>query len=205
MNGWQKDVSHNCENGPKRRKPDQGKRCLKWEQEITLHHWVQCTFHWESLESPQGAARIGYLRHSSALKDLQTVKYHGFLIPGNAQGHLGWGLEQPGLVEGWNQVVPNNSMILWNVKPPAPASKHTKAWLCLQATTGVLLVSGLSSSDLQEVQSHSAGCLGPHVHFYLMIIPENISCNSSTVQEQYKYSRILKSPTIFNRQKNGRM
>lgn len=52
MNAWQKNVSCKCENGPKRRKPDQGKRCLEGEQEITPHHWIQCAFQgvsWESL------------------------------------------------------------------------------------------------------------------------------------------------------------
>lgn len=144
------------------------------------------------LENLQDAAIIGYLTHSSALKDLQTVKC-GFLIPGNVQGHLGWGLEQPGLVKGWNQVVfkipfnPNNSMILWNVKPHTPVFKHTKSWLCLQASTGVLLVPGLSCSDLQEC-SHTWGqdAWVSHVHFYLMVIPENISWNNSTMKEHCK-------------------
>lgn len=107
-----------------------------------LHCWIQWTFQQVSLESLQHAATVGYLRHSSALKDLQIVKCYGFLIPGNVQGCLAWGLEQPDLVEGWNLKIPfypNNSMILWNAKPHVLVFKHRKAWLCLQASTGSLL------------------------------------------------------------------
>jgi len=51
----------------------------------------------------------------------------GYPLPGSVQGQVGWGFEQPGLVEdvpahgrgGWNQMIfkvpskPNHSMILW--------------------------------------------------------------------------------------------
>lgn len=143
------------------------------ESKKELHHWIQCTVQWVSLESLQHAATVGYLRHSSALKDLQIVKCYGFLIPGNVQGYL----EQPDLVEGWNLKIPfytNNSMILWNVKPHVPVFKYTKVWLCLQASTGSLMCIFTSWQYLKT----SAAITAP--------------CKSTTID-----NRILKSPVIL--------
>ena len=49
----------------------------------------------------------------------------------------------------WDIPMHSRACKLGNIKPHTPVFKHIKAWLCLQAKR-VLLVSGLSFSDLQE-------------------------------------------------------